>query len=199
MPNLPLARRPRRDMQFGNCEMENFTIKWLTNLVAQDVWSYELLLVEYYPQVVLCFDVFTAFTMSFLLFRSELWVQTLHLESQASPTLGCRGKPLEAQNFCRIEMSKGMNLSRQVPGTCRQGACYSTPENRTEESKLRVFSVLCGCQDLLPDLYTPQFGVELHAEQIQPYLSNGSWCPGRFPLRALYPMSSWKAGHCSDF
>lgn len=50
MPNLPLARRPRQDMQFGNCEMD-FTIKWLTNLVAQDVWSYELLLVEYYPQL----------------------------------------------------------------------------------------------------------------------------------------------------
>ena len=122
----------------------------------------------------LCFDVFTAFTMSFLLFRSELWVQTLHLESQASPTLGCRGKPLEVQNFCRIEMSKGMNLSRQGPGTCRQGACYSTPEIVRKNRNLRVFSVLCGCQDLLPDLYTPQFGVELHAEQIQPYLSNGS-------------------------
>lgn len=187
MPHLPLARRPRRDMQFGSGEMENFTIKWPTNLVTQDVWSCELLL-EYFPPLscgLVCSQPSQCLYGTGCSVFPERIVDRNFVESQASPTLGCRGKPLEVQNFCQVWICQGKCL-----GHVDSEHAISHSWNRTEESKSACFR----CQDLLPDLYTPQFGVELHAEQIQPYLSNGSRCPGRFPSGRFIQCLCWRQG-----
>ncbi len=78
-----------------------------------------------FSPVVLCFDVLTAFICPpyrvFCFSRANFGWEPL--DSQASPTLGCRGKPLQVQNFCRICICLDMSLVPVKKGCICSGKC----------------------------------------------------------------------------
>ena len=198
MPNLPLARRPRRDMQFGNCEMENFTIKWLTNLVAQDVWSYELLLVEYYPQLSCVLMCSQPSQWVFYFSGANCGFKPCTWNLRRLPPWGVVG------NLWRRRIS--VELKCRKVWIC-QGKCLGHVDREHAIALLKSYGrveiacFLCSLWMSGPFAWFVHTSVRCWTPcWTNPALPfERQLMPRAISLRALYPMSSWKAGHCSDF